>query len=271
MSSPDRNWWNVRAGEYVLGTLDERERELFTRILRHDPDLRGDVSAWQARLAPLDASASSSAPPERVWRAIERRVQAEPHPAARMTASPSAAVGPTDLDALEESLASADGTARLEPVRTPPPPPPPRGLFVPAVAAFATAASLILGVLLHQERERLDALEASILQAEGISVILGEDGAPLWLVQADFEGERVRVTALAPPPLEGEGDYQLWQVLPDEGGVAAVSLLPEDDGESRETRVPDLARTFDAFAVSLEPTAVRRSRGRRGRCCIRGT
>ena len=124
---------------------------------------------------------------------------------------------------------------------------------MPFVAAFATAASLMLGVLLHQEREKAEAFEGAILQADGVSVILGEDGAPLWLVQADFEGERVRVTALAPPPVDGAGDYQLWQVLPDGGGVAAVSLLPESGGESRDTPVPGLVRTFDAFAVSLEP------------------
>jgi len=269
MSSPDPEWWEVRAGEYVLGTLDAKERELFGRILRHDRDLRRSVVAWEARLAPLDAATPSRMPPGRVWEAIARGVRAKADDEAPVTRAPVttpsgdaddrlAFAEPDDTSAVDAGAGDGssahlmDGTvvdigssSRRNPPR--------RGLFVPFVAAFATAASLILGVLLQQQHERLDALEGSILQADGISVILGEDGAPLWLVQADFEGERVRVTALAPPPDDGGGDYQLWQVLPDGGGVAAVSLLPGDDGVSSETPVPGIARRFDAFAVSLEP------------------
>ena len=264
MSAPDASWWETRAGEYVLGTLDAKERELFVRVLRRDPDLQRSVRAWQTRFAPLDAAAPAREPPGRVWATIERTLRAEGGPIAHADDVESLAGRPVreepdgavvvPRDAATPGALTARGDAgEMHGGGSIRHPPPRRGLFVPFVAAFATAASLILGVLLHEERQRLEAFGGSILQADGISVILGEDGAPLWLVQADFEGERVRVTALAPPPVDGAGDYQLWQVLPDGGGVAAVSLLPDGDGESRDTPVPGLARAFDAFAVSLEP------------------
>ena len=322
MSSPDEQWWEVRAGEYVLGTLDARERDLFERVMRHDPDLRRSVRGWERRLVPLVARVPEREPPPRLWTAIERRVRAErdgdlaaagafagieprepieaertvtysgvaaldepADPGADADTGPARAA-PGELGELGEERrggvhdddpdvtfrgAGRDGSP-AEPSPTSGSAPPARssspegtvpfdrarrrrgGRAVSVVAGLATAASLIMGALLYQQEQRLDALKGSILQADGVSVILGENGAPLWLVQADFEGERVQVTALAPPPTgAGGGDYQLWQVLPDGGGVSPVALLPDTDGASRVTSVPGLARRFDAFAVSLEP------------------
>lgn len=238
MSSPDEHWWAVRAGEYVLGTLDTKARELFERILRHDAELQRIVRDWERRLAPLDETTPAREPPARVWQAIEQRLH-----------------GDSFANDAVEGIAHVElpGRRGSIPASMPPPspsaPPPRRGFLMPLVTAFAVAASLVMGVLLNQQQKRLDA----VLRTDSVSVILGEDGAPLWLVQADFPDERVRITALRPPPLDASGDYQLWQVLPGETGVSAVALLPEADGDSRTTQVPGLADRFDAFAVSLEP------------------
>jgi len=317
MSTPEELWWDVHAGEYVLGTLDAKARELFERILRHDRALQRSVREWEHRLAPLDGTTPPREPPERVWRGVERLLRAElerRRPARDAHAeddavtdegNPSLDVDPvragssepveeragehadgrTDQpaaaharravygDAVDELVKDSTldtGPLLDESVSMPPLPRTPvherasapnvpplarrrANPFVALVAAFATAASLVLGALLFEQRQRYEALQGSSLRAEGIGVILGESGAPLWLVQADFSGERVRVTTLAPPPAGGGGDYQLWQILPDGGGVGPVALLPREGGESEITSTPGLVRRFDAFAVSLEP------------------
>lgn len=66
------------AGEYALGTLQGRARRRFERSLKDDPDLRQRVSAWQARLAPLDAAIEPIQPPARVWHEISRRIASQP-------------------------------------------------------------------------------------------------------------------------------------------------------------------------------------------------
>jgi anti-sigma-K factor RskA len=63
------------AGEYVLGTMPSRARRRFERLMRDDATLTALVGAWESRLAPLDEATEPVAPPERVWRAIDRRVE----------------------------------------------------------------------------------------------------------------------------------------------------------------------------------------------------
>jgi anti-sigma-K factor RskA len=71
------------AAEYALGTLRGRARRRFERLLRELPAARSAVQAWQERLAALATSVPATAPPQRVWDAIEARVQP---PAARKAA-----------------------------------------------------------------------------------------------------------------------------------------------------------------------------------------
>ena len=63
------------AAEYVLGTLVGRARARFRSLMRYDPGLRRLVAEWEARLSPLARAGKEIAPPDRVWRAIARRVR----------------------------------------------------------------------------------------------------------------------------------------------------------------------------------------------------
>ena len=63
------------AAEYVLGTLVGRARVRFQSLMRYDPGLRQTVAEWEARLTPLAHAGKDIAPPDRVWRAIDRRVR----------------------------------------------------------------------------------------------------------------------------------------------------------------------------------------------------
>jgi len=59
------------AAEYVLGVLDQGERREAERRIAREPAFAAEVAYWEARLGPMAAAVSESAPPARVWRAIE--------------------------------------------------------------------------------------------------------------------------------------------------------------------------------------------------------
>src|SRR5262245_30852336 len=65
------------AAEYVLGTLVGRARARFEALMRYDPGLRRLVAEWEARLVPLAHTAKEIAPPDRVWRALDRRMRGQ--------------------------------------------------------------------------------------------------------------------------------------------------------------------------------------------------
>ena len=69
------------AAEYVLGTLVGRARTRFQSLMRYDPGLRQVVLEWEARLAPLAHAGKEISPPDRVWRAIDRRLRRPAAPA----------------------------------------------------------------------------------------------------------------------------------------------------------------------------------------------
>lgn len=62
------------AAEYVLGTLRGGARRRFETLMGAHPMLREAVARWQDRLQPLSEVVPPVAPSERVWRAIEARL-----------------------------------------------------------------------------------------------------------------------------------------------------------------------------------------------------
>ncbi|GIX24771.1 MULTISPECIES: anti-sigma factor [Caldimonas] len=62
------------AAEYVLGTLRGGARRRFETLMMAHPSLREAVAGWQDRLQPLSEAVPPVAPSERVWRAIEARL-----------------------------------------------------------------------------------------------------------------------------------------------------------------------------------------------------
>jgi anti-sigma-K factor RskA len=65
------------AAEYVLGTLRGRALNRFNRLQRELPAARNAVAAWEARLSPLASAVPATAPPGRVWAAIEQQTGAK--------------------------------------------------------------------------------------------------------------------------------------------------------------------------------------------------
>jgi anti-sigma-K factor RskA len=67
--------YQALAAEYVLGTLQGRDREEFEREMARDYRLRSEVEAWENRLNPMLETIDPVAPPREIWRSIERTLE----------------------------------------------------------------------------------------------------------------------------------------------------------------------------------------------------
>lgn len=74
MAERDGEERQLIAAEYVLGTLRGPARRRFAREIETDDAARAEVEAWERRLNALAEAAPEIAPPESVWRGIERRL-----------------------------------------------------------------------------------------------------------------------------------------------------------------------------------------------------
>lgn len=70
----------AEAAEYVLGTLDPRERRAAEWRMRRDPAFGSAVARWSEQLAALDSGLAPVPPPESVWRGIEAGLKGTAQP-----------------------------------------------------------------------------------------------------------------------------------------------------------------------------------------------
>lgn len=254
MSTPEESWWSIRAGEYVLGTLRGEDLKLFEKILAHDTTVQAEVAYWEKQLASLNEQAPAKTPGPHVWPEILDRVRQletadTPNAPVSDVAAREAIAGeltrpPTTISDHKRKKAAS------------------RFSIWPTIAGLATAASVVLGVLLVQQSSNVTRLPMNV---DGLAVVLSdESGEPYFLVETDYGNLRVRVTALAPPSLDDSRDFQLWQALPDRSSVRPVALLPEEPGASRVFDVSSLINGSDLFGVSIEPVGAETEEGPTG-------
>ena len=65
---------DLRAAEYVLGTMDAAGRDAFAARIARDPDLARAIDAWRGRLSPLADEIVPVVPPMHVWHGVRARV-----------------------------------------------------------------------------------------------------------------------------------------------------------------------------------------------------
>ena len=68
---------NQLAAEFVVGTLRGGARRRFAHLIRTDDALAEAVHAWEITLSGLNSTTVPVAPPERVWRNVQQRIQAQ--------------------------------------------------------------------------------------------------------------------------------------------------------------------------------------------------
>lgn len=78
MARRDHEYWRVKAGEYVLGTLSEREMRRFERLRARDAYYCDLADDWERRFSPLGETLSETEPPPELWTRIERQIASKP-------------------------------------------------------------------------------------------------------------------------------------------------------------------------------------------------
>jgi anti-sigma-K factor RskA len=80
---PDPDDPDLRAAEYVLGTLDAQERAAVEREAARDPVARARIQGWEQRLSALADMVPAETPPPRVRAALLRALPRSEHADAR--------------------------------------------------------------------------------------------------------------------------------------------------------------------------------------------
>lgn len=233
----------LRAGEFVLGTLDVDERERFRSELAESPELQSAVHDWQSLLQPIADRTPPVEPPGSIWTALSARLDE--------LEGLSNDSGPA-LDAVRD-----DTAARAAPVEQPHTTRRTRKSRHTrrwrASALVAMAACAVLSLALLQRLFIADPPPPY----RGIAIVQNEDAEPLWVIDVADSPASIRVTAYAPPSLDDDRVHQLWMALPDDQGVRSLGLLPGEAGESIVRSIPEDALEIllaeRTLGVSIEP------------------
>lgn len=201
------------AGEYVLGTLDAAAR----RELEADAAMRGEIHAWERRLAPLALGVAPVAPRPLVWLNLQHAIGG---------------------GALRSPVASA-----VQPYR-----------WLRAWASLATAASLVLGFGLYREATRPAAAPVVITERVPAQVYVTQLAVPKstmhWTVSIAADRLAVRAGGEA-PAAAAKLDAELWLITA--SGPVSLGVIPKS-GEVRRAVSEGLSFAAGAtLAVSLEP------------------
>jgi len=235
LSTPEER--DAAAGEYVLGTLNDADRDAFAAALARDEALLTAVYAWQDRLLSLSAHAVPVAPPAALWERLSRSVEA-------MQA------GPADARAPEPAPEGATPPRAVRPRAAPAAPRWwQRVAAWQGIGAVALAAAAFMAVLLVQRVDFGAAPPArylAVLQSPA-------DRSTGWVVEVETGG-RVRLVALPGAAAAGPGQALQFWTKP-QGADAPTSLGLVRAGATIDlpaSRLPAVGEQ-QLFEITLEP------------------
>lgn len=220
---------DLRAAEYVLGTLDAEERAAFELERTVDPGAEAARHAWERRLRPLVQAVPAIRPGPEVWARI----------AAALPSGGAGRGGPQDdAGAGGEALAAANDNRLRDLARQV------RFWRRAAAGAAGLAAAGLALVLAGPLRPTPPAPERSV------AVVTSGGDLPALIVSVDAASGTVRVRPLAARAPEGRS-LELWYVG---AGAAPRPLGLVGTAPSRLALPPDVGRGDGAtLAVSVEP------------------
>ena len=238
-ASPD-----VLAAEYVLGTLDEAEREQAEALIASDPDFAERVGQWERQLGELSALAGGVEPPPAVWDAIKAKLPEVPQ------------ATPLRLPELQRPSANVvhllARVARFRMVAAA------NGAMAAVLALFIVTSAVAPTILPDALRPRPRVI---VQMAEGpppppryVAVLQRDAAAPAFIVTVDIAARSLTVRRVSAEREAGKS-YELWLVSNKFPAPRSLGLV--DGGEftqSANLSPYDPATISDAsFAVSLEP------------------
>lgn len=215
---------SVAAGEFVLGTLDDADRQAFEAAMAGDARLRAEVAMWQDKLLSLTRHAEPADPSPSLWSRIDARL-------------------------------TWTGIGTHAAARTPPPRQPwwQRLALWQGVSGLAVAACVALGSALV-----LRGAPDAARDQQYVAVLQGpQGGGNGWVVEVrvDAAGQgRLRLVPVAPSgPVPAGRALQFWTKAPGAAGPSSLGLVQAGSTvELPTTRLPDL-RPEQLFEITLEP------------------
>lgn len=178
------------AGEYVLGTLDAKQRAQVQKRLEQDADLRKAVDDWEIRLLSLTDLAEPVTPHASLWSRIEQSINAlSTAPGTQATAQRSRATRWWDSLNLWRS-----------------------------VAGFGIAASVALAAVLVTQQP------AKPLPSYLVVLVAPQDKAPGWVIQANNSRD-IQLIPLSETSIPEDKALQFWTKADDWQGPVSLGLV----------------------------------------------
>lgn len=217
----DREDIDMLAAEYVLGSLDESERNAVSARRLREPDLDAAISDWERRLSPLNERVDAAAPNPAVFNRLYARISGQE------TGAAGAAASDGDVVQLRNRL------SRWRTV---------------AIAASAIAASLAIIIVSGLSIRSDD-------KQQFIAVFNEEDRSPAFILSIDLATRRLTIRPVE-AELPPEKSYELWIVAEELGpSPRSLGLLESASTPTRkelESLDADLLQNA-TFGISLEP------------------
>lgn len=220
MAQPSDHDPDMRAAEYVLGTLPTDEAARVERELEHDRALQSEVAFWEEQLGQLGLLLTPVDPPTEVWQAIHARLD-EPRP----------------------NRAPDEHSAHHTPARRSP-------RLWQGLAVAASIAALVLAGLLYVGANR----PAQSPTPTYASIFYDQPTSTGWMLTASADTGEMSVTAVGDYPLPTDKELRLW-IIPKGGKPIASGIVPAEGKHSwpMTTRVAKLMhQPGTTIAVTME-------------------
>lgn len=214
---------NALAAQYVLGTLRGGARRRYQQLMMQYQLIRETTWIWEQYINVLGHQLEPKTPSDKVWLEVSQRLGFDDDNTNEKTndkTAPSTPVSSADVVELKSNK------------------------FWPGLASIATAAAIILAVVLV----RLEPVDPTPSQ---FAVVQSEKAQALWLIEVGEQ--QIKVKATDKLTAQANNDYELWFVASDGRAPVSLGLLPKS-GELNLTK-SDLFGSVElaALAVSLEP------------------
>lgn len=217
MADSEQHSVTIRAGEYVLGTLDVNERVSFDQECSESADAREELAYWEHRLGVLGLALTPVDAPAHVWTRIQQRLTP------RLTAT-EASSRPTHR---MRSSAAGNGWRSLA--------------IAASVAALVMAGLLFTGSTSRSIDDAADPAYASM--------VYDAPTGTSWLVTAPEDTHAMSVTALSSYDVPDGKVLQAW-LVPANGKPLLLGEWPHTQGRHRMP-VSDTAARYMRKRASL--------------------
>ena len=219
----DHDDLDMLAAEFVLGTLDARERAAVAVRRQSEPDLDEMISAWEQRLSALADEVTPVTPDPELYQRIEQ-----------------------DIDALETRRAGVD-TDSLDKSNV-------ISLYKRlrrwqwSTALASAAAMVLVAVLVFQPAPEQG-------PQSFVAVFQQNDQQPAFMLSVDLNNRQMQIRPVTAKPMQGKS-YQMW-IKADSLGPNPRSLGVLNDNFELERAAlrdydPELLKEA-TFGISLEP------------------